>query len=158
MPQTRAQNGSEASVPQSASGTYPTLPEGQGRIKTPPGGVLQSIDSAAAHVMDAFQNRMYADRKSIARTGAEVGLSPTELAGVGSALLFHMDSPDEATKLEATRALFKILGNNSPFDRDKQAKDVHDGLNDHFWKRCSTIAETKHTCACPKFAPLPKKA
>ena len=88
-----------------------------------------------AHVIQSSRSGIFADRRSLARSGQEVGLSSEELAQVGNALLFHMQSTDKNTQLEAARALLRIIDNNAPFESDTVGKFTHRRLEKEFWKQ-----------------------
>ena len=63
-----------------SSPALPKLPDGKSRSAPQPAEALTTgISPAADHVIHEMQNRTFADRKSIARAGTEVGLNANEL-------------------------------------------------------------------------------
>ena len=118
------------------SPALPKLPDGQAHTRSQPiGGFAFGISTEADTVIRGLQNGFCADRKSVARSGTEVGLDWKELASLGGALMYHMESENKGTKLEAARALFRLLENNTPFPDDKQLLAVHNGLRADMWKK-----------------------
>lgn len=137
----------------------PKLPDGQAHQRVQPaGGFAFGISPEADTVIRGLQNGFCADRKSIARAGMEVGLDWKELASLGGALMYHMDSGDKNTKLEAARALFRILENNTPFADDKQSTAVYSSLRADMWKKVFNAERDETFLALPEITTVAQSA
>lgn len=121
---------------QTNNSTLPKLPFERPRAEN-----TVQVNSPGDYVCQCAENKILADRKSLAQSGMELGLNTGEIARLGSALLYHMSSSDRQTKLEAARALFRVLENNQPFEGDPGFQAAYSGVKKSFWQK---VLSTNH--------------